>query len=435
MSETSSQSYRWPTWDKSAVYRERIFGALFSATSFATLAVAAATVLNLLLRLVIGRVIARPIGPEVFGQLVTLEGVLVLPALLTRFGFLVASRLYVVRTETELQRQEATGAIFLVAILRGAVLAVALIPGTLFIRYFYGAEIAAAAMWIVPLVVFLPLAQMIPLLVPAYGRTSLLVQCQLVGTIGWLVLGGTVVHLTSPKLPLLGLCRYLAMLTVVPVALVVLRPVFGHLRGHLMGLLGLWKSYGIHQYFAQLCDQGTTQIMILLLPAMAGPSEYGYYVLAQTIAVQTGLLSTALFQARFRRIAGIGWVPRKFVFANLLCIGVFAVGILAIQKLVIVVVYGSAFSPVSRLIPGLVLAEVIRSGYRPYLTAVGGWGDARFKYTSFIAGPVAVVLYPVLISYYGVNGAVAATVLLAMVWLVLVVGFYWMFRATALTND
>ncbi len=412
-----------------------MFSVLFSATSFATLAVATATVLNLLLRLVIGRVIARPIGPEVFGQLATLEGVLVLPALLTRFGFLVASRLHIVRTEKELQRQEATGAIFLIAILRGAVLTIALIPGTLVIRYFYGPEIASAAMWIVPMMVLLPLAQMVPLLVPAYGRTSLLVQCQLVGTIGWLILGGAVVHMTSPTLSLLAVCRHLAILAVIPVVLVVLRPVFSNLRGHLTALGSLWKSYGIHQYFAQLCDQGATQFMILLLPVMAGPSEYGYYVLAQTIAMQTGLLSTALFQARFRLIARLGRVPRKFFWANLFCIGISAAGILAIQKLVIDIVYGPAFLPVSRLIPGLVLAEAIHSGYRPFITAISGWGDARFKYTSFIAGPVALAIYPLLIEYYGVTGAVTATILLMTVWFVLVVGFYRMFHATTLPKD
>ncbi len=428
-----------PTTGTHAIDRSSAHSPILSArpspTVLATAAIAATTLVTLSLKLLNGRLIANPLGPEVFGWYSTLIGIVTIASLFSRGGLVTAVRISLLRSNDAAERERLIGAAVVLALARGVLivgLLYALLP---LLNMWYGDEISRTILAIGILFTILPTVQMIPHLAPANGCPYLVARSRLISGIAWTVIGSSLVIFGLTRLEWLATGFVLAQVAVLPTAWRVLRPRFQQLASSLRKISSYWRSYGIHQYFAQLCEQGTHLLVVVLVPVLCSPAEYGCLCIAHLIAGQTSLLSNSLFQARFRTIASQARVPAKYIRGNLTCLVVSACGVLLLQLPLVRFIYGDEFLLVTQLVPIVLIGWCFHAAYQPYLAAITGWADRRFKYTSFASSAAAAVLYPVLVVQGQVWGAaIGHAIVKSMSW-GLLYGFYRYMLATRKPTD
>jgi O-antigen/teichoic acid export membrane protein len=248
---------------------------------------------------------------------------------------------------------------------------------------------------------------------------TVLAQLLLVGALALAV--GLSSLTTSSGLALRSFTLLLAMVA----SALWLRPLFGHLRRWVPELVKEARAWGLQAYVGRITSIGTYNMDVLMLGIWASPDAVGFYVLAASLAMASGLPVMAMATAAFAQMAREPAIPRRWIVIATVVGAVCAVTAWLLADPVIRLFFSDRYVAAAALVLPLALGEFVRGVTTLFNNFLSAHRRGReMRDAGLILTASNLVFNFALIPPFGASGAAWASLLALTVNLVGYVVFY-----------
>ena len=190
-----------------------------------------------------------------------------------------------------------------------------------------------------------------------------------------------------------------------------LNPSFHTLKTNLKKIQKDNTSYGFHQYIGRVIDTSTYRLDKLLIGALIGSKEVGFYSLANAMANPINIFSASLSSSNFKKFSNGQPISKRILKINSIwvCMATLLANVLG--YMIVVFFLNRDYHDVTILLPLMSIAVAFQASYQPYNNwlASNGYGKL-LKKKAYYSALTNVILNFLLIPYYGAAGAVLASI-------------------------
>jgi len=365
----------------------------------------------ILLSVVIGIINTRSLGPEGFGIFALFITITSFTVIFFRFGIFSSASALLAYIKDEQKEKEMVGAIILLTFLIGIIYAIFLFILSFFVDSIFNSNIGWMLRWFSILSIALPYTLVISLIGRGTNQIHAISMYNIIRPLFYIVGALVVLSVVTISQSDFILLYLISVNVAVIISLYYFRPKFTHLKENVSAIFKKTKEYGLDLYIGQIADQGTTQLISLLIPIFVNSTELGFFTLATYITGPMSTFSRSLSVTRFKHFAHSEGISRKIIFYNAIWL-TFCVFILFLfGSLIINTFFGNQFSPAITLLLPLSIAGFFAGMYQPYnlflsVKMKGKW----LRNMSFIMSVVSILGCILVIPKYGTVGAAMVTI-------------------------
>ncbi len=188
------------------------------------------------------------------------------------------------------------------------------------------------------------------------------------------------------------------------------RPLFSGIGRAARRLMMDVKVYGWNAYLGNIANTASAKTDSMLISAFADPASVGFYNLGNLLTFPMATFSRSLSTTLFKDFAKNDRIPAAVIQVNLLWLSACAVGLIALRKFIVHLLFGHAYDQVIPLILPLALTAVFSGIAQPFNMFMGARGMGSYlRNTAFVMAVVNLSLNVLLIPRYKALGASYAT--------------------------
>jgi O-antigen/teichoic acid export membrane protein len=212
------------------------------------------------------------------------------------------------------------------------------------------------------------------------------------------------------------LVRSIALLLSTLVGAVWLRPLFGSARRYARVLVRETREWGFQIYIGRIASIGTYNMDVLMLGIWANARSVGFYSLAGSIAIASGMPVFAMSTALFAKMARTPRLERRWIVIAIAVGAVCALAAWLVAEPAIRVLFSPRYAPAAALVLPLALAQFVRGITTLFVNFMSAHGHGReMRNAGLILTGSNIVLNFALIPPFGAQGAAWASLLALMI--------------------
>ncbi len=384
-------------------------GYLFSKTARQTLTLYASQILLILLGIVTSSLNTRILGPKGYGILAFFGTITGFSALFFRFGLFDSGGLLLAEERERSKERELIGALALIGLGVGLSFSLFIFASSFFIDRIFHTNIDHILRILSPLVVVMPFQ----LLIPQIGRGT-----NKITHLAWfnvlpkgLYIVGLLVLLFLFHVNVTMLISLNLLVTIIAVVTVInsFEPLFSNLKINFKRIWMKTKEYGIHVCWGEIANQSTYKLDGIFISYFVNTTQLGFYSLANTIASPLAMLSQSLSTSLFKGFADKERIPKRVIQLNFLWLFAGVIGLVALGRYIVILLFSEKFLPVVPLILPLALAAFFQGMYQPYAFLAAKGKGKWIRNVAFAEGGFNIVGNLILVYMYGAMGAAIAS--------------------------
>lgn len=184
-------------------------------------------------------------------------------------------------------------------------------------------------------------------------------------------------------------------------------------------------------YYGSLAGVATSHIVGFSLSHYLDNTQVGFFTLALTICSPLTIIPSVLGTVFFKKFASFGFIPKKiFIFSISATIFSLVIFYLFVEK-VFLLFYSDDFSPAIEMSKLLILSFLLHGLGDLLNRFLGAKGKGKLlRNSAFMVGFVNITGYTLLVSYFGVNGAIITKILASGTYLGMMYYYYYIFTKT-----
>jgi O-antigen/teichoic acid export membrane protein len=198
------------------------------------------------------------------------------------------------------------------------------------------------------------------------------------------------------------------------------KPLFTNIKASIHIIIKDVKVYGWNAYLGSIASSSSYRTDSMIISAYATEASVGFYNLGNLLTFPMATFSRSVATTLFKDFTKQDRIPRKVIAVNLLWLVACAVGLIALRRPLITLLFGAGYEPVIDLIPPLALTALLLGLSIPLNMYLGAQGKGKYlRNIAFIMTAVNLGLNFLIIPKYQAMGAAVASLLAMVVNLVL----------------
>ncbi|WP_394749400.1 lipopolysaccharide biosynthesis protein [Spongiimicrobium salis] len=185
------------------------------------------------------------------------------------------------------------------------------------------------------------------------------------------------------------------------------------------------KVNGRPVYIGSLAGVATTHLATFAISYYLDNTQVGYYTLALTIASPLLMIPSVLGTTFYKQFANIKRIPNKvFLLSFSIAIPALLIFYFFVEK-IILLFYSEDYLPAAAIAKFIIIAFIFHGLGDLINRFLGAKGQGKLlRNSAFIVGAVNVIGYPILVKFFGVNGAIMTRILASTSYFVIMFIFY-----------
>lgn len=383
------------------------------------------TILGMVLGVGISVINTRLLGPEAYGDFKFLIHIFNFVVMFLTVGiFFSGSRLL-----TNDKNKEKAPGIKGAMMIYGAVMSLLMIIGFFIFSFFqdqiYNNNLGAVMRLFSPLLFLFPLRLCLEGIMIGSNQIYKLSLFRLLPKVLYLIFALVINWLFDFTLHSALLIHFSALIIIVIIIAILLKPKFEKLKEHWQFIKKENKSYGFPVYISHIANTATMRVAALSIAFFIDNTNVGYYALAITVSQPLAMIPRVVGTTFFKNFANREYIPLKATIATI-GLGIIALTVfLLLIKTLFLYIYTKDFSPALRIVYFFAVASLIH-GFADYINRfLGAHGRGRDMLNSaFLVAACNIIGYTVLIKYLSIDGVIITRVIASSLYLITMVYFY-----------
>lgn len=210
--------------------------------------------------------------------------------------------------------------------------------------------------------------------------------------------------------------RSIALLVATLAGAVWLRPLFGSAGRWARVLIRETRDWGFQIYIGRIASIGTYNMDVLMLGIWASSRSVGFYSLAGSIAIASGMPVFGMSTALFAKMARSPRIERRWLIIAISVGAVCALAAWLLAEPAIRLLFSPRYTPAAALVLPLALAQFVRGITTLFVNFMSAHGHGReMRNAGLILTGSNIVLNFALIPPFGAQGAAWASLLALMI--------------------
>lgn len=376
-----------------------------------TAALFAAQIAVIIIGFLIKGIQTRALGPETYGLYAFFGTVTGILAIVFRFGHYNSIKVLLAENKDPEKERQYFGLGLLTAIAIGFLYALTIFLLSFLIDYRFGSEYGQIFRLFAAFTIVYPMQFMISDLSVGSNRIYPSALMEIGSKLLYLIPLYILFSRGSLDLYQVIFLNLLTGLVAVTAVFIWLRPSFKHLD-HLYAILKKKnREYGWHFYLGIVSNQTTYRLDEVFIATLINTTQLGFYSLAGLICSPMVMLSRALSQSMFKRLAHSSKIPAKLFIYNTLWLLFAIIVVYFLAEPVVTFLFGGAFAPVAEYAFWLSFAYFFQGAYQPFSFLSAKSQGKALRNVAFVEAAVNVLGNIILIKFYGIYGVIAASIL------------------------
>lgn len=348
----------------------------------------------------------RWMSPSEFGHYVFCITVIVIAGLIIELGIFPAGGRVLALLHDRKDQRNALGAIVLLSLLDGLLLAVALISFSGLLSKLFKLDVQDLLIVAGLTAIFLPLQRVVEEACQGLNEIRRLSQFQITMSVGQLVLflALGVSHKLTATTAIIAYSAGIAIASIWTIGN--LRPGFHSLNRFARKTLAETKSYGFNAYLGRITATTTTRLDNLIVTYFLGAAPLGIYFTAQKFSGPITTMSRSLAITSFRVFASLKSIPSRITRWNTIALVVSSAALALAGPVVLRLLFPPKYAAAATLLIPFALLNFFQGLFQPYNIFLAAHGrGAELRNTAVIFTIVSIVGLLVLTPRFGVDGA------------------------------
>lgn len=370
-------------------------------------------------------VLARNLGPELYGDLKFIYIVWSLLALLVSFGYFHSGSRVLVINDDNQKIREITGTILSIAFIMGILISLVSLLIANPLDKIFTTQIAVGMMSVAPLLIFIPITAALPLILQGTNKIYHLSIYKLLPEVIYLFCIIILAYLgrISPINAIIS--KQLSIYIVIFFIVISIRPSFKAILVWWREIRTQNRSYGGPVYRGSLANVASSQVIRLSLSYWVDNTAIGFYSLARSLVEPLKFVPNAVATSSFRSFASQTRISKRVLIATV----AFSITSLFFALLFfgkpLSWIYTDSFAPVSAIARVFAFSAILHGFGDLFNRFLGAHGKGNeLRNAAYLVGLVNVVGFFILVPRFGTLGAVITTVLASITYFLFIYNSY-----------
>ncbi len=353
----------------------------------------------------------RTLRPEEYGTYAFFGSLISFLVIFYRFGFFTSIKVVLANTSDIIKIRELVGTGLIFALLIGLSFSATIVGLSFFVDQLFNVKLGNILLIASPLCFVVPFKMFISEAGVGANKVKPIALFDLFASGLFLLI--IVLFYFNGQLSVQALVIYnlLSFIAALIIAVVALKPRFNNISAHATAIFEKTKEYGWHYYTGAVANQSTFKLDELFITYFVNVTQLGFYSLANMICSPMSIMSSAMSQSLFKKMATLNKIPKRLFLYNIAWLLACVAGLYFLAELIVSFLFGSNYSDVALFVIPLSLAHLFRGLSSPYSFLSAKSKGKEIRNIAFAEAIINISGNIILIPIYGVMGAIVASII------------------------